>query len=295
MESGYEKFTYSIISYMTDKLKSEVINIGIVLINTTTSNLVYELLPSHNIKLKSLFNNNVEKEIYQSNLSFLKFVLDEQIKKLYSHTSGTISSSKFILSLTNGDIPIPNNFIISTPRIARGSSEKLLLNKLLNIYIGSRFIKTQTHTNQIKRTAITALKQTNLLETKVKKNVRIQPVTNLPVNCEIDFVYREENQLQLIQSTPTKDDMLSAWYQKVAFLSSKFIKENNIFLLTDQTYNSDKLNEIIYYLKYTNRRILTVSMQPNHDDHYSFDNLLTDIGNHASGIDSLNELIEQIA
>lgn len=118
--------------------------------------------------------------------------------------------------------PLPENIVFSNTHFARTSNPKIIFNELLNIYVGEAFLQEKETTNiSFKQNINKYFDQLNLINTKLKANLRIRPSKDLPLRFEMDYAFMPKNdEMSFIQIGP-KQSQINEWYKNNVTLLSK--------------------------------------------------------------------------
>lgn len=242
-------YWYSVISYTADFVRNETLNIGLILIQDNGS-INFCILDEKSKKLRNFFNSSLEKKNYIRVKNLLNYILDNIYKNIAIGLD--LQNSKSLLSqLANNDLSLPPEISISLPKFSQASDADGLFLKLQNTYIGQSFLNQKNNSvNQVKLNVQDIFEKQNLFNTKIKKNVNLQPSKIVAMDYRIDFIFASKNSLNLLQSVPNlNDSTLADWYQKMTTFSSRFDKESNIYILSNlenlsNQQKSDSKNQI---------------------------------------------------
>ncbi|HCD2940363.1 TPA: DUF3037 domain-containing protein, partial [Enterococcus faecium] len=206
-------YWYSIIKYVADFTKGEFLNIGIFIEESEKSTVKYSLLEPDNIKFKAAFENKLQKDVYRYGKDYFDYLISQIKNDQYPITN---ISENLIHHLAKGN-DLPKGFVLSEPQYAKTSNVEQLMSNLQVTYIGEKFVKSETATRElvIKEKASSILSEAKLLNYKIKTNVKIAPSPTLPFKYQIDFAYRVNNNIDLIQSAPGNIELLPDWFEKI--------------------------------------------------------------------------------
>lgn len=230
-------YWYSIISYIPDLITNERVNIGVIMGNDVDF-LKFKIIDNPSNKKLHFFRNDIEKKIFQTSTDYLAFIVK---KKKESLNDISLFDSKIHVDFKNYlECPLPENIIFSNTHFARTSNPNMVFNELLKTYIGQMFLQEKETTNiSFKHNINKYFNQLNLVNTKLKSNIKVRPAVDLPLKFEIDYAYlTNDHQVSFIQIGP-KQTQINEWYK------------NNVTLLSK---NSDKfsLNMVIKEEDYKN-------------------------------------------
>lgn len=252
---------YSIIRFMPDKIRGEILNIGLIMHSPENGELKYQILDAQNDKLRSLLPNDVEFTTYK----VLKEYAEYYLQSLQNHESLLLPDSfntTFLMELNN---KFPKEFILSEPTFSRTSDESRLFSRLLDTYIGEEFLKSQGSFTQIntKKYIKNVLEEKKLIGTKVKWNAKLTPIKDFRnMQFNIDFVYKN-GVLNLLNAVPSSRDNLNNWFTKVNTVIDTYQKESGIYIFyneNDPINYDNTLKDMLIYLKSKDERIINLDV-----------------------------------
>jgi len=214
-----KNYWYSIISYIPDLITNERVNIGVILGNNIDL-LKFKIIDNPSNKKLHFFRTNVEKQIYQTSIDYLSFIVNKKKE--------TLNDISLFDNESNVDLkaylehPLPENIVFSNTHFARTSNPKIIFNELLNTYVGEAFLQEKETTNiSFKQNINKYFDQLNLINTKLKANLRIRPSKDLPLRFEMDYAFMPKNdEMSFIQIGP-KQSQINEWYKNNVTLLSK--------------------------------------------------------------------------
>lgn len=214
-----KNYWYSIISYIPDLITNERVNIGVILGNNIDL-LKFKIIDNPSNKKLHFFRTNIEKQIYQTSIDYLSFIVNKKKE--------TLNDISLFDNESNVDLkaylehPLPENIVFSNTHFARTSNPKIIFNELLNTYVGEAFLQEKETTNISFRQNINKyFDQLNLINTKLKANLRIRPSKDLPLRFEMDYAFMPKNdEMSFIQIGP-KQSQINEWYKNNVTLLSK--------------------------------------------------------------------------
>lgn len=282
-------YWYSIIKYVADFTKGEPLNVGIYIEEENTNYINYLLIEHDNSKLKAIFENKIQADVYKYSKEYFDYLLSKISKNEYP----TNSVSDSILSYLIRENDLPKGIILSEPQFAKTSDVKSLFDSLAINYIGKKFLPKKNEAKKliIKDRANSIFAEANLLNKKIKSNVRLTPSPNLPFKYQIDYVYSSGNKIDIIHTAPENIDLLPAWFEKVNVFSTKFSKSDKISLLFDSSVDSELLSDtqsVVSTLIQSDKRIEAIDIR---DTNNSMNELVSNIKDNALNIDELEKLI----
>ena len=214
-----KNYWYSIISYIPDLITNERVNIGVILGNNIDL-LKFKIIDNPSNKKLHFFRTNIEKQIYQTSIDYLSFIVNKKKE--------TLNDIPLFDNESNVDLkaylehPLPENIVFSNTHFARTSNPKIIFNELLNTYVGEAFLQEKETTNiSFKQNINKYFDQLNLINTKLKANLRIRPSKDLPLRFEMDYAFMPKNdEMSFIQIGP-KQSQINEWYKNNVTLLSK--------------------------------------------------------------------------
>ena len=214
-----KNYWYSIISYIPDLITNERVNIGVILGNNIDL-LKFKIIDNPSNKKLHFFRSNIEKQAYQTSIDYLSFIVKEKKEALNDISLFNIEPS-FDLK-TYLEHPLPENIVFSNTQFARTSNPKMIFNELLNTYVGKPFLQEKETTNiSFKQNINKYFDQLNLINTKLKANLKIQPSKDLPLRFEMDYAFISKNdEMSFIQIGP-KQSQINDWYKNNITLLNK--------------------------------------------------------------------------
>lgn len=214
-----KNYWYSIISYIPDLITNERVNIGVILGNNIDL-LKFKIIDNPSNKKLHFFRTNIEKQIYQTSIDYLSFIVNKKKE--------TLNDISLFDNESNVDLkaylehPLPENIVFSNTHFARTSNPKIIFDELLNTYVGEAFLQEKETTNiSFKQNINKYFDQLNLINTKLKANLRIRPSKDLPLRFEMDYAFMPKNdEMSFIQIGP-KQSQINEWYKNNVTLLSK--------------------------------------------------------------------------
>lgn len=292
MENTREVAWYSVIRYVADVVKGEILNVGLIMNIPSTGEMKFKLIGENNTKLKTILVNNLEKKIYKSGLKYLEFLLSS-IDNNDLTFSLNITSNDFINDLKY--TKLPNGFILTDKRFAKTQSSNYLFNDLLETYIGNKFIHEEVKENnmQIKKRAANLIEQKELLDRKIKTNIKIRPIEEVAMNYNIDFGYEEQSKLNIIQAAPDKLATANEWFQRISMISTNYLECDKIALLFNSNAESNKdgtISQMVDFLSSKDERIDSFNIFSERGE-IDFNNELHRIEINAGNIEEVEKLL----
>ena len=248
---------YSIIRYLSDVVKGEILNVGIIINIPETGEIRYRILKPNNSKLKSFWHSKVDEKTYKTGHDILNYVISS-IDENELRFGLDASSDTFINQLSSQNLP--KGFIFSDLRFAKASNIDILYQNLLEEYVGKKFLEEEIGSNSmvVKKKAAKIIDDTPSLSKIIKSNILIKPIKTLNKSYTIDFGYANEEKIELIHSTPEKLKAAYEWLERINFVTENYTEPNKITLLYKSRSESNKdgsLIQMLDYLKQKDERI----------------------------------------
>ena len=214
-----KNYWYSIISYIPDLITNERVNIGVILGNNIDL-LKFKIIDNPSNKKLHFFRTNIEKQIYQTSVDYLSFIVNKKKETLNDISIFDNESNVNLKAYL--EHPLPENIVFSNTHFARTSNPKIIFNELLNTYVGEVFLQEKETTNiSFKQNINKYFDQLNLINTKLKTNLRIRPSKDLPLRFEMDYAFMSKNdEMSFVQIGP-KQSQINEWYKNNVTLLSK--------------------------------------------------------------------------
>ena len=214
-----KNYWYSIISYIPDLITNERVNIGVILGNNIDL-LKFKIIDNPSNKKLHFFRTNIEKQIYQTSVDYLSFIVNKKKETLNDISIFDNESNVNLKAYL--EHPLPENIVFSNTHFARTSNPKIIFNELLNTYVGEVFLQEKETTNiYFKQNINKYFDQLNLINTKLKTNLRIRPSKDLPLRFEMDYAFMSKNdEMSFVQIGP-KQSQINEWYKNNVTLLSK--------------------------------------------------------------------------
>lgn len=256
MENMKKKILYSIVRYSPDSIKGEIINVGLIFHNIEEAKVKYFLLDEKANKLKALFVNKAEKNLYKSYKEIFEFYLMKSKDDMSGIVGGTYIASYFdsdfmykLYEYFNG-----KEMVLSQPNIAFTKNETKLFDTILNRYIGESNIDFK------KNNSLTAKKylkkifnESEILRKKVKSDVFVKPIKELDdLEIKIDFTFKNNNwnYMQTIPNIENKNKN-TEWFSKMQLLLDAEFESTKIHLIYKKSdiYEDKATFHLLSYLK----------------------------------------------
>lgn len=292
MEGHRRKLWYSVVSYYSDVIRGEILNVGMIVSIPEAGEISSIFLSDINSKLKSIITNKHDKDIYKTGLSYINYLL-ESINNNDLSFSVNLYSKDFIPTFKTLDLP--KGFLIGEPKYANVSNIPLFLDSVKNIYIGETFLNEEFGSNSmlVKKKATSIISSRERLSKVIKNNLRIKPIPNLSKSYTIDFGYVLDDKVSLIHTAPDKITTAYDWLERMNFISDNFNDTDKITLLYDNMSESNEdgtLTHMLDYLKDKDNRITTMNIF-SEEGLLTFQNDLNHIERFAGTIEDLEKVI----
>ncbi|KRN70710.1 hypothetical protein IV76_GL001631 [Carnobacterium maltaromaticum] len=256
----------------------------------------YRIITGNNTKLKTILENEIDRKIYMSGLDYVEYLLKSNDENdLF--ISQNAHSNYFLPRLRNSDLP--DGFILTEPQFAKTNQPNDLFEKLLQRYIGKRFLIEGKNnlSMQIKSKAVHLIEKNIVVKGKIKKNIKIKPVDVIPLNYTIDFGYEENNKLNIIQTMPDKLLTTNEWFQRMSLISNNYSESGKISLLYNSAADSNKdktAEQMMRFLESNDNRIESFDIFSNTGEK-DFNTELERIEKVAGSIDKINSLLVSLS
>lgn len=284
-----KSYWYSIIKYVADFTKGEPLNVGIFIEEENNQHTKYILLENDNIKLKSIFESKLQSDVYKFGKDYFEYLLQKISNGEYPTDNASDSLLKYLI---NGS-DLPKGFILSEPQFAKSANFEQLFTSLTISYIGEKFLKTPSSLKSliIKERANNLFEQADLLNKKLKSNVRLAASPTLPFKYQIDYAYGVKDKIELIHTTPENIDALPDWFEKINVFSTKYSKTDKISLLYDSSVDPILLADtqsVIQTLRHSDNRINAIDLNETSN---GINKLISDIASTGTSMKDLEKLI----
>lgn len=289
---GRQTAWYSIIRYVSNEVKGEILNVGLVMNIPETGEILYKIIEENNSKLKAILVNQIDKKVYRFGMKYFEYLLSS-VNQNDLTLPVNVSSKSFINDLLK--LNIPNGFLLTDTRYAKTRETKRLFNDILHSYIGEKFLleERRTNTMQVKKFATNVITQRNLIDTKIKTNVKIKPISTISLNYNIDFGYEENEKFNFIQVAPEKVASANEWFQRMNMISTNYQNTDRIVLLYNSNSKSNEdhtVDQMVDFLQSNDNRITSFDIFSNRGV-LGFNNELVRIGKQAGDISEIDKFI----
>lgn len=241
MEERYPIW-YSIISYCPNNVRDEHMNVG-VLLGSKKDSIILEYINPKNKKLSSLFWNSLELEEYASSMSLLKYIVSDSQKRwryveLPKSNQGSWENFFDLKSL-------PFGITFSNTSCAFAEDIDILKSKLIDIYIGKKFLQKKTDSISLKKKVYDYFETKPSVIKKLKNNLKIAPVKSIPaLKMEMDYTYfsKDDTLAKFIQVAPEKNNQaLLNWYKNTSMLLSRNDSFDKLNIILDGKNSSSSV------------------------------------------------------
>lgn len=283
-----KKIVYSIIRYEPDKIRGEIINVGLLFYNNADAKVKYYLLNERSTKLKGILENESEIKTYKSYKEVFEYYIEESKKDI----AGVVGNV-YIASYLESDFIekiyayyLNKPLHLSKPNMAITSNEDNLFNTVLKRYLGESNVevdKTSTLTAK-KYMKQVFLNNENLVK-KIKSDVIIKPIKELDdLEVKIDFTFKNGkwNYMQTIPKLSSKNKNVD-WFSKIQLLLDSKECDSNIYIIYKYSDILDDMSTI-HLLQYLRARYDNIKIYDIEDD-VSINNLCSYIEKEAQILD----------
>lgn len=291
--SERKRVWYSIVRYLPNVIKGELINIGIIMNVPYTGEIHYMIINPDNSKFRAVWNNSIDKKTYKLGYTVFNHII-KSIDDNELHFGLNPSSDTFIPQFTSQNLP--NCFIFSDVRFGKTSETKNLFENIANEYVGKKFIDEEIGTNSmiVKSRAIELIERNENANILIKRNIKIQPIGELSKFYTFDFGYSILEKAELIQTVPERKQSAYDWLERMNIITENYEHARKFIFLFNSNSESNKdntINQMISYLKSKDQRVESYDIFSN-GGKYDFNKLLNRIENEA---DSVHELERYLA
>lgn len=271
MEQSKTKVSYSIVRYIPDYLKGEVINIGLLMYNYSERTVRSFLLDDKSFKIKAILNNEVECDIYRTDKEILEYYLEKSKEDISGMVGKVYIASYHEKNFLNKmyEYYKDKNLILSEPNIAYTKNEEKLFDAILKKYVGDKYIETEKTSVLTAKKYMKKIFEDNAnLKKRIKSDVIIKPILGMDdLEIKVDFSFKNGtwNYMQAIPRVIQHNKNLD-WYSKVELmLNCDQAKEAKIHLLyktSDVVHDRATYNLLVYLSKkYSNVDLHDVDKQ----------------------------------
>lgn len=286
-------YWYTIIKYIADFTKGEPLNVGIILEphEHSEENTQYVLLEDNNLKLKSIFETKLQQTTYKYGKEYFEYFMSKIHDGTYP-TDLDLKNSSLLSNLTSS-VELPKGFFLSEPQFAKTSKPNELFYNLEVSYIGSKFINQVTGSREliVKDRASLIFSDADLINKKVKTNIKLNPSPSIPFKYQIDFAYRTKDKIDLVQAAPGNIDLLPGWLEKMNLFSTRYDKANKITLLYDSSVDFELLHDTKAIIELLKSNIDIVSSVDINNKQNGIQTFINEIKTNATDVAQLEELI----
>lgn len=238
---------YSIISYSPNDIRNERMNVGILL-GSPRDSVILEYINPKNKKLAPLFWSSVELEEYSSSMSLLKYIISDSKKRWHHLQVPQLNEGSWENFFDLESLPF--GITISDTNYAFVADINTLKSKLVDIYIGKKFLQKKADSISLKKKVYKYFETKPSVAKKLKNNLKITPVKSIPaLKMEMDYTYfsKDDNLAKFIQVAPEKTNQaLLNWYKNTSMLLSRneSFDKLNIILDSKNSSSSMELNQM---------------------------------------------------
>lgn len=254
---------YSVIRYAPDEIAGEVLNVGII-VHSIDDQIVtkFYLLEESSPKVRSILNSRTEELTYKSFKDIYEYYLSESPKDIHGNVGSfnisTAYSDNYLSSMY--EYFKDKKMSISEPTFSLSSDTDGLFKSLFNTYVGEKYLPlSEGKEKNVKSIARKIFEERHFLNTKVKQDIGIVPVPELPVKINIDFGFKNGvwNYMQAIPNI-TNSSKGTEWFAKTKLLIENVSDNAKIYLMYRKSVLSEK-KEILKMVNYFNRENELVS------------------------------------
>ncbi|MBM6773486.1 DUF3037 domain-containing protein [Ligilactobacillus agilis] len=233
---------YSIVSYSPNPIREEQLNVGVIL--GSEHNIEFKFLDSKNKKLSSLFWSNTEREEYKSSMSLLKYLIGNMLNYTVIPTPPSFNNGTWNKFFRINSLPF--GIKISNSNYAMTDNLELLMDKLIDIYIGKQFTQKKADSNSLKYRVHNYFDHNRLLTNKIRKNIKVAPVktiASMKIEMDYTYLYSSSSLPRFIQVVPnSSESALYNWYKSASMLSAKNQNFEKLHLIIENQTANDYAN-----------------------------------------------------
>ena len=254
------KIKYSVIRYSPDKVKGEIINIGLILHDAEKLEVKFDLLDEHCVKLKSILDTKIELNTYKSYRDVIKYYLehanDDLSGTVGNKTISSFYSNDFLYDLYNNYSN--KNLFLSKPSMAITDDKDKFFDTLFSRYVRKVEFKNSITTMTAKESLKQKFEELNLIGKKIKTDYKISPIKDLDdYKIKVDFTFKN-GVWNYIQTIPKNADSHMEWYSKLQVMSQNLnSNDSKLYLACSEAdiNNNITLHNLIKYIKDINNNI----------------------------------------
>ncbi|MEK4189963.1 DUF3037 domain-containing protein [Paenibacillus sp. FSL L8-0494] len=247
---------YSIVRYSPDELSGEIINVGVIVHSAVGDNILhYFLLDESSPKVRSIISSKAEELTYKSFKEILDYYLKESPKSLDGSVGGleigSPHSTNYLLELRKFFKNKKMN--LSEPTFSLSSDISGLFKALFNSYVGEKYYPIGDKEQNIKSIVRKIFEDNHFMNTKVKQDIGLYPIPELPVKINVDFGFKN-GVWNYMQVTP---DIKNAsknteWFTKTQFLIENVKDDAKVYLMYRKSSLHGEKNETMNIINYFN-------------------------------------------
>lgn len=239
------KYWYSVISYQTDQLKNERLNVGVIIHSPEKEFLKWYIIDDRNKKLKSILTNSVLQEEYKVKRALLEIKFEKSLQNS-SLISYQVADPKLLeyVSIDSKDL-----FIFSAKQLVKSANIDSVIKLLLETYVDKLFLDKEISANGVKQLVKYAFEEYHLLGVKVKSDISITPIKEVDLNYKIDFAYKNSH-LHFVQAVPSNPNKINEWFSKMKLFQHEYKDKNHLEIIFNNSTNahSKDISPILSYL-----------------------------------------------
>lgn len=282
------KIKYSIIRYSPDKVRGEIINVGVILHDVEKVETKFNILDENSPKLKSILESKVDINTYKS----FKDVMEYYLTNANNDLSGTVGN-KCISSYYSEDFLIDlhthfleKNLFFSKPIFAITKDKDRFFNNIYSRYVRKDTLNKSISTISAKDHLKHKFEELNLIGKKVKTDYKISPIKKIDdYKIKVDFTFKN-GLWNYIQAIPKNAASNMDWYSKLQVMSQNLDEhEAKIYLAYSENdlQEDQTVNTLINYLLQEHKNIDKLNI----DNKVSLNNLceyINDVGENFQNI-----------
>ncbi|MGG6309765.1 DUF3037 domain-containing protein [Paenibacillus macerans] len=261
-------YWYSVVRYSPDEISGEIINVGIIL-HSVQSEIVsrFYILDESSPKIKNILSSKIEESTYKSYKDIIEYYLVESNKSLTGLVGeigiSSIHNEHYLMALQ--EFFKDKKMYLSEPTFSLSRDTEGLFKSLFSSYVGLKYYPHGIDKEQnVKNLVRKVFEDKNFLNIKVKQDIAIEPLPNLPIKLNVDFGFKN-GVWNYLQTTPSIKNTTKGteWFAKTKFLIDSIKEEEaKVYLLYRKSVLHEKTETInlINYFGYSNERVVGMDM-----------------------------------
>lgn len=259
-------YWYSVIRYAPDELSGEILNVGVVIHSIEDdTNTKFLLLEESSPKVRAILNTKTDETIYKSFKDILEYYMEESVKDLRGNVGKFQLSSPYSPEylMTLYEFFKNKKMNLSEPTFSLSDDIDGLFKSIFMAYVGEKYYPIKEKEKNIKSIIRGIFEDRHFLNTKVKQDIGITPLKDLPLKINIDFGFKNGvwNYLQAIPSLNSSSKS-TEWFAKTKFLIENIGDDAKVYLMyrnSDKNENRETI-DLINYFNAENQRVIGLDL-----------------------------------